>query len=208
MAYRRTKKVENRLAENRKRILSSARKLIAEGGFANAQIESVAAAAGLASGTVYRYFPSKGDLLAEVFRAVVQREVEVLQEIADGGGSASERMEGMIRAFARRAMRTPRLAYALLVEPEGAVIETERIRFKERYTDIFTQVLTDGIESGEFVPHEPSVVAACLSGAQAQALVGPLAPEYADIDGGSEAVIDETVHFCMRAISARETENE
>lgn len=203
MAYRRTKKVEKRLAENRMRILGAARKLIAEGGFANAQIESVALEAGLAPGTVYSYFSSKAILMAEVFRLVVEREVEVLQTIADADEPAADRMEVMIRTFARRAMRTPRLAYALLVEPVGTVIESERIKFKERYIDVFIQVLNDGIQNGEFVDHDPAVVAACLSGAQSQALVGPLSPLRSGGEGESDAVIEQTVSFCLRAIVAQ-----
>lgn len=70
MAYRKTEHVEARLADKRKRILAAtARALVGEGGWPEAQVSHVAAAAGLATGTVYRCFPSKADLFVEVLSA-------------------------------------------------------------------------------------------------------------------------------------------
>ena len=66
MTYRRSALMEERLADNRDRILLAARKLVAEGGFREAQVAAVAAAAGLSTGTIYRYFPSKAELFVEV----------------------------------------------------------------------------------------------------------------------------------------------
>ncbi|HKY90247.1 MAG TPA: helix-turn-helix domain-containing protein, partial [Nevskiaceae bacterium] len=66
MAYRRTPMMEERLADNRSRILRAARGLVAQGGFREAQIAAVAAAAGLSTGSIYRYFPSKAELFVEL----------------------------------------------------------------------------------------------------------------------------------------------
>lgn len=66
MVYRRSPLMEKRLANNRDRILLAARKLVAEGGFREAQIAAVAAVAGISTGMIYRYFPSKAELFVEV----------------------------------------------------------------------------------------------------------------------------------------------
>ena len=52
---------------NRERILASARAVFAESG-AEAQIDDVARHAGVGVGTVYRHFPTKQALLAELVR--------------------------------------------------------------------------------------------------------------------------------------------
>src|SRR4030095_2569340 len=106
MAYRRTERVEARLADKRARILRAARQLVADGGFRQAQIASVAALAEVAVGTVYRYFPTKADLCAEIVRNVSERDVDVLRQIADSGGPASERLAAAVCALAAR--RLPR----------------------------------------------------------------------------------------------------
>jgi hypothetical protein len=48
---------------------------------------------------------SKADLFAEVVRGISQREVDVVSEIADSDGTASERLTAAVRAFASRAIR-------------------------------------------------------------------------------------------------------
>src|SRR5262245_33409285 len=130
MAYRRTERVEARLAGNRVRILQAARHLVAESGFREAQIAFVASRAGVAVGTVYRYFPTKADLFAEIVRTVSQREVDVLREIADSGGSAAERLAAAVRAFACRAIRGRRLAWAILAEPVDPEVDDVRLEYR------------------------------------------------------------------------------
>ena len=65
MVYRRTERVEERLQDKRDRILQAVRKVVGEVGFRGAQVTMVAEAAGVATGTVYRYFPSNGELFAK-----------------------------------------------------------------------------------------------------------------------------------------------
>src|SRR5918996_152732 len=88
MAYRPTERTEARKAEVRERILAAARELIARGGYAEARIAVVADSAGVATGTVYRHFPSKAELFAEVFRRASQREVDAMAAAAGDGGRA------------------------------------------------------------------------------------------------------------------------
>src|SRR5438093_6459883 len=112
MPYRRTDSVEARLADNRNRILAAARSLVSEGGWSEAQVSHVAAAAALATGTVYRYFPSKAHLFVEVLSSVSQREVDVLEAIANGTEKPVQRLHAAVTTFVERAMRNRRLAYA------------------------------------------------------------------------------------------------
>src|ERR671935_1868186 len=80
--YRATERTEARRAAARKRIVAAALELVARGGYREAQVAAVAARAGVATGTVYRHFPSKADLFAEVFRRVSQREVDAARAAA------------------------------------------------------------------------------------------------------------------------------
>ena len=117
MVYRRTEKAEQRLADKRARILLAARELVADGGWAAAQIDNVAIRAEVATGTVYRYWPSKAALCSEIVATVSAREVGIVKAIADADGTPAEKLAAAVRTFADRALKGRRLAYALIAEP-------------------------------------------------------------------------------------------
>jgi AcrR family transcriptional regulator len=206
MPYRATERTEARKAETRERIVSAALDQLAEGGYASASVQAVARRAGVATGSVYRHFPSKADLFTEVFRRASQREIDVMHEVAQNEPErpAAERLSAAAEAFARRALASPVRAYALLAEPVDPAIEAERLIFRRGYRDVLVEGLEQGIEAGELEPHDTRIVAAALVGALGEALVGPLSPntENGRARGSQEALIATVVQFCMDAIPA------
>jgi AcrR family transcriptional regulator len=200
MAYRPTERTEARKAATRERIVSAALDQLAEGGYASASVQAVATRAGVATGSVYRYFPSKSELFAEVFRRASAHEMAVFAEAtADDGQSAAERIATAVESFARRALAGPVRAYALIAEPVDPSVEAERLTFRRGYRDVLAAVLRDGIESGELAPHDTESVAAALVGAIGETLVGPLAPD-ARRAAHREALVAGLVQFCTSAI--------
>jgi AcrR family transcriptional regulator len=199
MPYRPTRRTEARRLAMRERIVGAALDQVAEGGYASAGVHVVAARAGVAVGTVYRHFPSKGDLFAEAFRRASQRELDVVIRASEADGrAAAERVAAAVEAFARRALAGPVLAYALLAEPVDPAVEAERLRFRTGYRDAFARVLDDGVGDGELRPHDTRIVAAALVGALGEALVGPLSAMNGA--GSKEALIATLVQFCEEAL--------
>jgi AcrR family transcriptional regulator len=151
----------------------------------------------VAVGTVYRYFPSKSALFAEVFREASQREVEAMAVAMGGERPAPQRIAAGVETFARRALRARRFAWALLAEPVDPGVEAERLAFRRDYRDLLAGVLREGVAAGELPSQDPDLAAAALVGAIGEALVGPLStPAAAD----AEATISSLVEFCERAI--------
>jgi AcrR family transcriptional regulator len=225
MAYRSTERTEARRAQTRTRITAGARELIAEGGYVAAPVAAVADRAGVAVGTVYRHFPSKSDLFAEVFREASQHEVDAMRvamevdararDSATRYVSAAERVAVGIEAFARRALRGRRLAWALLAEPVDPAVEAERLHFRHSYRDLMAEVIAEGIEAGELPAQDVEATAAALIGAVGEAMVGPLSPTYPQ--NGSrlaarppitdpDALIASLINFCTRAIGEELTD--
>jgi AcrR family transcriptional regulator len=201
MAYRSTERTEARRAAVRERISTAARELIAEGGYVAAQMAPVAERADVAVGTVYRHFPSKSDLFAEVFREASQHEVDAMREAAesDAGATAADRVAAGVETFARRALAGRRLAWALLAEPVDPAVEAERLHFRRSYRDVLADVLAGGVASGELPEQDPEATAAALVGAIGESLVGPLSPAH-EADDDNETAISSLVGFCIRAI--------
>ncbi len=199
MAYRTTERTEARRAETRERMTTAARQLIAEGGYVAAQVAPVADRAGVAVGTVYRHFPSKSELFAEVFREASQHEVDAMREAVHAtGGPARERIAAGVEVFARRALRGRRLAWALLAEPVDPAVEAERLHFRHSYSDLMAEVIAEGIEAGDLPPQDVEVTAAALIGAIGETMLGPLSPTANGSD--PEALIASLINFCTRAI--------
>jgi AcrR family transcriptional regulator len=205
LAYRRTEQIEARLADTRAAILKAARRIIAEGGFQEAQVAAVAAAAGVATGTVYRYFPSKADLMAETLRMICAREIEVVTAIADGDAPPAARFADAVRVFAQRALRGSRLAYANIFEPVAPEVDDARLEIRRELAGVFGKMLKQGIAAGSFARIDPGLGAASVVGALLEGLVGPLAPERRGRDDAQ--VIHDIVAFCLRAVGAMEEGN-
>src|SRR3978361_26682 len=84
MAYRRTANVLRRLNARHDAIVDAARDAATEGGMAGIQIAPVAERAGVAAGTVYRYFPGKIELVGALVESVAACEIEAVRKAADG----------------------------------------------------------------------------------------------------------------------------
>ena len=182
----------------RERIVAAAVEQLAEGGYASAGVQAIATRAGIATGTVYRHFASKAELSTEAFRRASARELAVVGEVtADDGRPARERVAAGVEAFSRRALAAPKRAYALIAEPVDPAVEAERLVFRRGYRDVFMRALDDGIQAGEFDPHDTETVAAALVGALGEALVGPLSSRERN---GHEALVATLVGFSLNAI--------
>jgi AcrR family transcriptional regulator len=198
MPYRPTERTEARRAATRETIAGAALEQLAEGGYASASVQAIARRADIATGTVYRHFPSKSELFAEAFRRASARELAVMAELAeDGSRPARERLAAAAEAFARRALAEPKRAYALLAEPVDPAVEAERLIFRRGYRDVFARTIEQGIDAGELPPQDSRTVAAALVGALGEALVGPLSPGRR---GSHETLIATLVQFCLNAI--------
>ena len=212
MAYRRTPTVKARLLDNRARILKAARTLVGEGGWSEAQVANVAAAAGMATGTVYRYFPSKADLFAEVCSDVSEREVEVLNEIANSDGTALLRLRSAVSTFIQRATRNPRLAYALIAEPCAKEIDEARLIYRAAISEVIRLIIESGQNGGEFdADLRPDVAASVIVGGFMEGLIGPFSPlrgpEPADVDAFNREVVslaDQVAQLASSAVRPRE----
>jgi AcrR family transcriptional regulator len=120
------------------------------------------------------------------------------EAIHSSRGAAAERIAAGVDAFARRALRGRRLAWALLAEPVDPAVEAERLHFRRSYRDLMAEVIAEGIEAGDLPDQDVEATAAALIGAIGETMLGPLSPTA---NGGDpEALIASLINFCIRAI--------
>ena len=200
MVYRRTENVVRRLAVRRAEILKAAEAAAAEGGMGAAQIAPVAARAGIAAGTVYRYFPAKTDLVAALVADVSEREIGALRRAADSAPGPLSALAAAIGTFAARALRTRRLAFALLAEPVDADIDAVRLGYrKSLVAELQTRIAT--ASSGGHLPdQDPQLAASAVVGALLEGLIGPLAADQDDDPARMRAAVQSLTLHCLRAL--------
>jgi TetR/AcrR family transcriptional regulator, cholesterol catabolism regulator len=135
-------------AARRRRVIEAAMKLASDGGYDAVQMRDVASEAGVALGTIYRYFASKDHLLAacqvewaeEIQRRVHQRPPR--------GDTAADRVVDVLRRATRSNEKQPQLTAALLTaisSPDPAVSDCQR-----QMTAIMSDVLAtpmDGLDA-------------------------------------------------------------
>lgn len=214
MAYRTTSLRVDRDQALREHILGCALARVAEGGFAALTMQALADAAGIATGSLYRHFRNKGELSAEVFALASQHEVDALAATVRGPGSPAQRLVAGLERFAARAWDSRRLAFALIAEPVDPEVDEQRLLYREAYAELFSELLQEGVAAGQFRVQPINLVSACLVGAIAEALVGPLSPparaaREAGYPAPSLAEVSQAlVTFCLRAVGARLSEEE
>jgi AcrR family transcriptional regulator len=195
---------ENVLLPTRDRLLRAARELIEEDGYAAASVIAIAERTGVAAGTLYRHFTSKEELFVEVFRSVCDREVRAMRAAADNmppEATHVDRLETVLATFAERALRKPRLAWALIAEPVDPLVDAERLAYRERYSVLTADALRSGITAGELPEQNVELTAAALVGGCGEALVGPLSP-LAGAGPSKAEIVAALRTFVRRAVGA------
>jgi AcrR family transcriptional regulator len=200
MPYRRTENVRRKLAARHDAILTAARALASEGGIAAVQIAPVAERAGIAAGTVYRYFPSKTALVAELVGALAQSEITALTKAADAAPGPMSALAAAIATFGARALTDRKLAFALIAEPVDRDVDDARVKYRKALAGAFEARIRAALAGGHLPDQEPAVAAPALVGALIEGLIGPLAPQGGDDPARRRAAIQTLTLFALRAL--------
>ena len=188
------------MGSTRERLVYAARKLLEAGGYAAASVQAIAERAGVATGALYRHFPSKAELFVDVFRDAAKRDLAAMREAASAGQRV-ERLEAAVATFARGALRHRRLAWALVYEPVDPLVDAERLVYRREYCRHMAALLREAIAAGEIPDQNAELSAAAVVGAIAEALVGPLSPVAGQLVR-DEDIIASLIRFCRRGVGA------
>jgi AcrR family transcriptional regulator len=197
MPYRRTENVARRLAARQAAIVAAARDAAGEGGMAAVQIAAVAQRAGIAAGTVYRYFPGKTDLVAAVLAEFSTREIDALRRAAAVAPGPLSALSAAVMTFATHALRQRRLAYAAIAEPVDAELNAERLAVRQALAAEFTNLIAAAVGGHHLPDQDAALSAAALVGLLIEGLIGPLAP---DATGRERTVVQSLTLVALRAL--------
>jgi AcrR family transcriptional regulator len=150
---------DQKKAESRRRILEAARDVFFRDGFMRANLDEMAEKAGVAKGTLYRYFESKADLYVAVLADNLELFLDRMEEAARPRESALERVRSIGRFYFAHWLEHPdyfQIFWA--IDNESVIGELPReviekiASFWEENLKVLNGVLEDGVRTGEFVP--------------------------------------------------------
>lgn len=117
-------------AARRERVLRTALELGSSGGYDAVQMRDVAASAGVALGTIYRYFASKDHLLAAAMVEWVKDLERRVGQRPPKGDTVADRVMDVLSRATRAMEREPKLSEAVITALAAAdpkVIECQRV---------------------------------------------------------------------------------
>jgi AcrR family transcriptional regulator len=185
----------------RAQLLHAAAEAIEEGGYVAASVAAISEHAGVATGALYRHFPSKSELFVELFRRAAEQELEAMHAAAARHGTNLEKLDAVLRTYATRALATRRLTWALVYEPVDPLVDVERLTYRRRYREEVAGLIGEAVAASEIPTQDADLSAAAVVGAMAEALVGPLSPAASQHVSEAE-IVTAIVELCRRAIGA------
>lgn len=175
------------------KLLRAALEIVARDGFEAATTAAIASAAGVAEGTLYRHFPSKDDLLIEVYRRIKQGVFEAISDGEEGDEAPDERVKRVwrklydtYRADSEAFMFGQRFAESALSKREGGAAH-------EAIAGAVARLRAAGIERGLFKKLPGDLLANLFFAPVGYMLKTELKGRRwteAELDAAAEAVLD------------------
>jgi AcrR family transcriptional regulator len=194
----------------RKRILEAARKLFLERGFEAANLDEVAQRAGVAKGTIYRYFDSKAELYVEVLVWNADAFVERMRHTLDPSLSPQEQVLQTGRFYVRHYAEHPeyfRIFWA--VENQRMIGELPEPLLEivwdlwKRGLAIAVEIIENGVKAGAFRPCDPWQTASLLWVLANGLIQSESDPHRRELRHSTlEEVIDDAFSLVVRGMSA------
>ena len=178
-----------RSARTKGALLSAARELFAEKGFAATGREEIAERAGVTRGALYHHFASKTELAAAVVEQLESELVDLVVAAALQGSGVRDQLHRGCRAY-MDACAEPTMARILADAPAVLGIEACRALDAVACAPLLAEVFARAEEEQIAVPGDPEVAAALLLGFLNEA-AGLIAA--APADGGLRRRVGDTV---------------
>jgi TetR/AcrR family transcriptional regulator len=158
-----------RKAEQRMQIVEAARAVFFRDGFMAANLDEVAQGAGVAKGTLYRYFENKAELYVAVLAHNGELFKERMNEAVSGEAGAGDRIRRVSRFYFDHWIRNRdyfQIFWAIENQavigalPPGVLGEVSNLWAE--CIEILAEIVADGVASGEFQECDPWEVANIL----------------------------------------------
>ncbi|MGY4464838.1 AcrR family transcriptional regulator [Bradyrhizobium sp. LB9.1b] len=164
------------------------------------QIAPVAVRASVAAGTVYRYFPSKAELISELIAEVSRDELAAIRRAADAAPGPSSALAAAVTTVAVHTLSQRRLAWGILAEPVDVDVSASRLASRREIAGEMASRIDAAVRAGHLPAQDTGLAATALLGALHEALVGPLAPDNLEDPARMRDAVQTVTLLALRAV--------
>ena len=164
------------------------------------QIAPVAQRANVAAGTVYRYFPSKSDLISELIAEVSRDELAAIRRAADAAPGPSSALAAAVTTVAVHVVSHRKLSWGILSEPVEVEVAASRLSSRKEIASEIEVRIDAAVKAGHLPAQDTALAATALLGALHEALVGPLAPDNLDDPVKLRDAVQTVTLLALRAV--------
>jgi AcrR family transcriptional regulator len=186
------------LAYKRERILEEAVALFYARGFTATTLDDIAAELGVTKPFIYTHFRSKTELLAAVCLPTIEKSLAAVALAAEGTGTPTEKLRRAVFDFTEVVLkRQPNIAIFFREEknlaPEALA---EIIALQKQFDQVLSQLIRDGIDSGDFRVPDVNVTALAIGGMISWAYIWHSPRGRMTVDEMSATMADLALRMC------------
>ena len=177
-------------------IARTALALFVEKGIDGTTIRDIAAAAGIAEGTLYRHYSGKDALAWDLFSRNYTAFALELHRIEAGQATLRAKLDAMVRQFCTFFDDDPVLFSYLLLAQHGQLQKVTQEM--PNPVEVVREVLAGGMDRGEIPAGDPNVAAAMLLGIVLEVAVFKI---YRRLPQSLTSLADTLVEACWRVVA-------
>lgn len=200
MPYRSTEKTRAKKEVKRADLLQASVQVFAQKGYHAATVRDVVAAANVAIGTFYFYFPDKETLFVHLYEETADFLVQAVQQGLANRPHLPQQLNSGIVTYVNLALYQPAMIHLLLVGGVGAVpaLTVKRNLFRDKLITIWQRPLDNALAQGVIPPQNTRRTAAGIVGGLDEILLTLLA--LPNPEAHASIAIQDMTQFTLRAI--------
>jgi len=170
------------------RLSRAALELFSSRGYHDTTTAQIAKKAGVAEGTIYRHFPSKQQLLNDIYRAALRWAAKTVED--SSGATPRARLAAVAQGLVEGAVRDPAVVKLGLLERHDSVLDDESRRTTRDFRMGIERVIAQGKADGSVRAGAVDVWAGVWLAAIGYALEKIVVKEWKPGDAGVGLVIE------------------
>lgn len=162
MAYRKTNKVEEKQLHKKKAIIKAGKEMLAEEGYQQVSIKSLAEKAGIATGTFYLYFSNKDKLVESIADEMYEKLIEEIREERSKYTSVFDKLQASMSVCIRIFASEKQFAKILLIQAPGIskILNLKLVNIEKELVRL-TKIDLDELMKQGLIPQQDTLISAC-----------------------------------------------